>query len=120
MKEQPKLEEVIDLIRKMIDEKQNSLFRLVHVGTLTDILYLLQEQKTSGAWEFISHNPSYSPFDDSPASLYECTNCGYTTGSKTKYCPVCGYTDSYQTFIEPLGHNFVDGKCTRCGKKENE
>ncbi len=52
-----------------------------------------------------------------PAKAPTCTDAGLT---EWKYCPVCGYTDSYQTFIEPLGHNFVDGKCTRCGKKENE
>ncbi len=49
-----------------------------------------EEQKASGAWKFACYNPSYSPFDSSPDSLYECTNCGYTTGSRTKYCPVCG------------------------------
>ena len=49
-----------------------------------------EEQKTSGAWKFVCHNPSYSPFDGSPTKLYRCTNCGYTTGSTTKYCPVCG------------------------------
>lgn len=49
-----------------------------------------QKQKTSGAWKFVCYNPSYSPFDGSPDKLYKCTNCGYMTGSTTKYCPVCG------------------------------
>lgn len=46
MKEQPKLEEVIDLVQKMIDEDQRSLFRFVHVGMLMDILCLLKEQES--------------------------------------------------------------------------
>ena len=54
-KEQPKLEEVIDLIQKTIDEDQRSLVRFVHVGTLMDILYLLKEQEpreiTKDEWE---------------------------------------------------------------------
>ena len=45
MKEQPKLEEVIDLIQKMIDDDRNSLVRFIHVGMLMDILYLLKELK---------------------------------------------------------------------------
>lgn len=49
-----------------------------------------EDQKASGAWNFVCYNPNYSPFDGSPSKLYECTNCGYTTGSATKYCPVCG------------------------------
>lgn len=49
-----------------------------------------EEQKTSGAWRFVCYNPNYSPFDGGPDKLYECTNCGHMTGSKTKYCPVCG------------------------------
>jgi rubrerythrin len=55
-----------------------------------EIISLLKEQKANGAWEFVCHNPSYSPFDNSPSSLYRCTNCRYTTGSMTKYCPMCG------------------------------
>lgn len=55
MKEQPKLEEVIDLIQKTIDEDQRSLVRFVHVGTLMNILYLLKEQEpreiTKDEWE---------------------------------------------------------------------
>ena len=55
MKEQPKLEEVIDLVHKMIDDDQRSLVRFVHVGMLMDILYLLKEQEpreiTKDEWE---------------------------------------------------------------------
>lgn len=49
-----------------------------------------EEQKTSGEWKFVCHNPSYSPLDNSPYALYRCTNCRYTTGSTTNYCPICG------------------------------
>lgn len=38
-----------------------------------------------------------------------CTAQGYSEYS----CDICG--DSYGEFIEPLGHDFVDGKCSRCG-----
>lgn len=58
-----------------------------------------------------------------------CTVCGYTctetiekTGHKWKdaecdsprVCSVCGETDG-----EPLGHNYVNGVCTRCGERES-
>lgn len=58
--------------------------------TAQDAIVDAVTKETSGAWEFVFHNPSYSSFDDGPDSLYKCTNCGYTTGSTTKYCPVCG------------------------------
>ncbi len=45
-----------------------------------------------------------------------CTEPGLTEG---KYCSTCGYVSYTQEFTMPLGHNFVNGKCTRCGKKEN-
>lgn len=41
-------------------------------------------------WIFVGHNPSFSPFDDSPDKFYKCSNCGYITGRKTPYCPICG------------------------------
>lgn len=39
------------------------------------------------------------------------------TGSKTAVCAVCGQT--YSVSIPSLGHNYVDGKCTRCGEKKD-
>ena len=45
-----------------------------------------------------------------------CTEVGYTEG---KYCETCGYIEYAQQFIPPLHHNFKDGKCTRCGAKED-
>lgn len=44
-----------------------------------------------------------------------CTQVGYTEG---KYCEVCGYVAYAQQFVSPLHHNFVNGKCTRCGALE--
>ncbi len=34
-------------------------------------------------------------------------------GTKTSTCSVCGVTETFE--IPKLGHNFVDGVCTRCG-----
>ena len=47
----------------------------------------------------------------------KCTEPGLTEG---KYCSDCGYVAYSQEFTYPLGHNFVNGKCTRCGQKENQ
>ena len=33
-------------------------------------------------------------------------------------CSRCG--DSYTEVLKATGHNFVDGKCTKCGKLERE
>jgi hypothetical protein len=46
-----------------------------------------------------------------------CTEPGLTEG---KSCSTCGYVFTIQEFTMPLGHNFVNGKCTRCGQKENQ
>ena len=40
-----------------------------------------------------------------------CTEGGYTRGD-CKYC-TAGY---FSAHTDPLGHNFIDGKCTRCGE----
>ena len=45
-----------------------------------------------------------------------CTEFGLTEG---KYCSTCGYVSYAQQFIVPLKHQFVNGKCVLCGKKEN-
>ena len=37
-------------------------------------------------------------------------------GTKTKTCTVCGATQSQS--IAKLGHNYVNGTCTRCGEKQ--
>ncbi len=37
----------------------------------------------------------------------------------TRYvCALCGDTSKQQVAIPPLGHDYVDGICTRCGGKE--
>ena len=42
-----------------------------------------------------------------------CTERGYTTYT----CSVCG--DSYKgSYVDPLGHNYKNGTCTRCGTKD--
>ena len=43
----------------------------------------------------------------------DCEKEGLTDGS---HCSVCSKILSKQSVIEPLGHNYSDGKCTRCGK----
>ena len=46
-----------------------------------------------------------------------CQEPGLTEG---KYCSTCGYVEVQQEFITRIPHNYKDGKCTMCGKKENE
>ena len=41
-----------------------------------------------------------------------CTETGLTAGSK---CSVCGEVLTAQEVVPALGHDFKDGKCTRCG-----
>jgi len=45
-----------------------------------------------------------------------CTEPGLTEG---KYCSSCGYRAYAQQFTPALHHNFVNGKCSRCGALEN-
>ena len=51
-------------------------------------------------WLFDSDNPSYSPFDDSPSNFYKCECCGYRTGWKSPYCPMCGSKKSDEAKID--------------------
>ena len=44
-----------------------------------------------------------------------CTKTGLTAGSK---CSVCGEVLTAQEVVPALGHDFKDGKCTRCGEKD--
>ena len=44
-----------------------------------------------------------------------CTEPGYTGDAK---CTVCGAVVEKGEAIPALGHNFVDGKCTRCGAED--
>ena len=47
-----------------------------------------------------------------PAVAPTCTATGLTEG---RYCSVCGFADATQSTIPALGHDCVDGVCTRCG-----
>lgn len=44
-----------------------------------------------------------------------CITAGKTAGS---HCSVCGEVITQQQTIPPLGHNYADGVCTRCGAKD--
>ncbi len=58
----------------------------------------------------LSHVHSYTAAVTQPT----CTEQGYTTHT-------CACGDSYvDTYVPALGHNYVDGVCTRCGAKEHE
>ena len=59
-------------------------------------------------WQKPAHTHTYTEAVTPPT----CTEKGYTTHT----CP-CG--DSYvDTYVDALGHRFVDGKCTVCGAKD--
>ena len=46
-----------------------------------------------------------------------CTAIGLTDGKK---CSVCGVTTVAQSEIDALGHNYVDGVCSKCNEKDPE
>lgn len=52
---------------------------------------------------------------NTPGKEATCTEDGVTAG---KYCSVCEEVFEEVTVLPALGHNFVDGKCTRCGEKQ--
>ena len=56
-----------------------------------------------------AHTHSYTAAVTAPT----CTERGYTTYT----CSVCG--DSYKgSYVDPLGHDYKNGTCTRCGVKD--
>ena len=62
-----------------------------------------------GAKDPSAHTHDYKAVVTAPT----CTERGYTTYT----CSVCG--DSYKgSYVDPLGHNYKNGTCTRCGAKD--
>ena len=62
-----------------------------------------------GAKDPSAHTHDYKATVTKPT----CTERGYTTYT----CSVCG--DSYKgSYVDPLGHNYKNGTCTRCGVKD--
>ena len=62
-----------------------------------------------GAKDPRAHTHDYKSVVTKPT----CTERGYTTYT----CSVCG--DSYKgSYVDPLGHNYKNGACTRCGAKD--
>ena len=71
---------------------------------ITDTVY-----KTGYVLTPKAHSHSYTQVVVTPT----CTERGYTTYT----CSVCG--DSYKgSYVDPLGHNYKNGTCTRCGVKD--
>lgn len=63
----------------------------------------------------IGHEESGEKKTVTPRKEPTCTKAG----SEEKITYACGYTEGGET-IEALGHDFVDGKCTRCGALDDE
>ena len=62
-----------------------------------------------GAKDPSAHTHDYKATVTKPT----CTERGYTTYT----CSVCG--DSYKgSYVDPLGHDYKNGTCTRCGAKD--
>ena len=62
-----------------------------------------------GAKDPSAHTHDYKAVVTEPT----CTERGYTTYT----CSVCG--DSYKgSYVDPLGHDYKNGTCTRCGVKD--
>ena len=62
-----------------------------------------------GAKDPSAHTHDYKSVVTKPT----CTERGYTTYT----CSVCG--DSYKgSYVDPLGHDYKNGACTRCGVKD--
>ncbi len=62
-----------------------------------------------GAKDPSAHTHDYKAVVTAPT----CTERGYTTYT----CSVCG--DSYKgSYVDPLGHDYKNGTCTRCGTKD--
>ena len=65
--------------------------------------------------------PTYSPEDCPHMTVVDaaveptCTEEGKTPGSR---CIGCGTIFEAQQIVPPLGHDYHDGVCTRCGAEE--
>ena len=52
-----------------------------------------------------------------PAVSPTCTTTGLTEG---KHCSVCNKVIIAQNVVDALGHNYIDGICTRCGGRTSQ
>nr|MCR5781700.1 hypothetical protein [Clostridia bacterium] len=70
----------------------------------------------SGCGEYELNKDNHEgPMTDIPAVAPGCTTAGSTAGTK---CSACGVTVAAPEVIGPLGHNFVDGRCSVCGEPD--
>ena len=88
-------------------------------------------EKDNGAWELIDFTVDNGviTFEVNHFCNFAICNNASSTYSKVSVLPTCtdkGYTiytidnaNSYKSdFVMPLGHDYVDGACTRCGEKD--
>lgn len=66
----------------------------------------------TGTWQ--KHNGCAHQWEQTAAEAASCTGQGITEYG----CEHCG--EVYSKTLSPLGHDYVDGICTRCGEEEGE
>ena len=80
-----------------------------HEGVRKYTCKICSEEKTESI-KALGHTAALAPM-----VLPTCTRAGKTQG---KYCYTCGVVLKEQEVIPALGHNYVDGVCTKCKAKK--
>ncbi|MBR7032103.1 MAG: S-layer homology domain-containing protein, partial [Clostridia bacterium] len=78
-------------------------------GQIVTFLYRALHGKNYGSYT-ISFNPEHNYSDWTPVSESTCTE----SGLESRICPNCGGIETRET-EPPLGHDYKDGICVRCG-----
>ena len=77
-------------------------------GQIVTFLYRALNEKNYGSYT-ITFNPEHNYSDWTPVSECTCTE----VGTEERACTRCGKNETRNT--EPLGHEFKEGVCVRCG-----
>ena len=98
----------------------NYVFNYINVMTAyfpaNDDTWTMAVRKDYGGYSINWHRLFCNPDHNFDAwTVYIEPGCT-TEGIETRYCSSCGYTP--RRSIEPLGHDYASGTCTRCGSAD--
>ncbi|MBQ7099015.1 MAG: Ig-like domain-containing protein, partial [Oscillospiraceae bacterium] len=104
------------------DAQNVKYVRLLAVDAITDNSWVF----ACAAEVRLTGEKAEAPHEHTPAEAVrenevpaDCVNAG--SYDSVVYCATCGEEISRQTVtVDALGHDFVDGKCTRCGEEQEQ
>lgn len=105
--------EVVDTVELPVNPNYHKYVWVKFPATCTKDGYSVYTCSLCGKPDFIVKAPGHKPVETVVAPT--CTESGYTV----QKCSVCGEeTGEHTNIVAPLGHEYKNGVCTRCGAPE--